>query len=206
VVRSEQQPRLGGVLRSRRGAHEEEQRVRGHVLSRRHVLHDRLRHDLALVAHQHVDPGEAAPEAGLAGAEQDARPVLEQDLLVALAAENLEDVRGHLGALRHAVELGEGLRCRRLAVRRPDHRQVLVRQAQREDDAGDQVRLADLTRDADLDRVGRVGTVCVLRQNESPGAVLPAVETPTEAAAGVPNPWPARRHDVRWGDDVPCHL
>jgi hypothetical protein len=130
---------------------------------------DRLGHDLALIADQHVDAGEATPEARLASAEQDARPVVEEDLLVTLAAQHLQDVGGHLRPLRHAVELRERLLRRRLAVRRPDHRQVPgFSQAQREDDARDQVRLADLARDADLDRVGGVRAIRPLRQDQRP--------------------------------------
>src|SRR5690606_27500882 len=134
-------------------------------------------------------------EARVTSTELDLAAVLEDDRLVALALQDLEQMRLHLRPLRHLEELVERLQGRVLDLSGPDHQQTGLHQAEREDDARDQVSLANLTRDTQHDRVSRVLTIRSQRQRQHPGAILPTIEAPAETMPRPTDRRPLARHD-----------
>ena len=195
---------LARIRRARRSANHEHQPVRCRVRRRHHILHRLLREDLSLVKDQHINLRETTTEAGLACAEQDARPVLELDHLLAIRATHSLNKRLHRRALSHARHRTESLRVRARPMRRPQNQRTRSRHRQRETQGTNRVRLPHLTRNRrhHTTNTRRIQAISTLPQRAHHKALLPRIERRLHPLQLRPHRRPRRRHNPLREDEM----
>ena len=185
------------IGRARGSADHEHQAVRCRVRRRHHILHRLLREDLRLVKDQHINLRKATTEAGLARTEQDARPILELDHLLAIRATHSLNKRLHRRALSHARHRPERLRVRARPMRRPQNQRPRRRHRQRETQSTNRVRLPHLTRNRrhHATNTSRIQSIGTLPQRAHHKPLLPRIKRRLHPLQLRPHRRPRRRHN-----------
>ena len=135
---------LGGVSRFGRRADHHDEGVGGRVRGGHHVVEGSFGQDLRLVEHDLVDAVESSSEPLFAGAEQDARSVVESDFLLAVGAADGGYVAGEFRVVRQCLHAGERFVGGAGAVCGPQHLQSGCEQAVKERGGAEREGLAHL--------------------------------------------------------------